>query len=294
MIDVFERVQGPGARRRAGARNRRSRRYGIVDDRRVARATASTASRTWSRSRRARRRRRTWPSSAATSSRPTSSPRSRPRRRDRTGEIQLTNGLRRLLQDRPIYACEVKGVRHDTGNKLGFLKAVVYFALRRPGPGGGVPEYLRDRSATVTTIAATALGARGRQALGAAASDELAAAAAVGYFLSRMARRRCEVGAASTMRRSRSWRRFSRGVLEPRSRASPLSVSAVGLVRLRRRPALPRVVGDVPAGALELDGRRRQQPAAPSRRTSGTCPPSGRRTSGSPRSGAPHASHSYS
>jgi UTP--glucose-1-phosphate uridylyltransferase len=53
-------------------------------------------------------------------------------KRDRTGEIQLTNGLRELLKTRPIYACEVDGVRHDTGNKLGFLKAVVYFALRRP------------------------------------------------------------------------------------------------------------------------------------------------------------------
>jgi len=51
---------------------------------------------------------------------------------DRTGEIQLTNGLRELLKSRPIYACEINGVRHDTGNKLGFLKAVVYFALRRP------------------------------------------------------------------------------------------------------------------------------------------------------------------
>lgn len=51
---------------------------------------------------------------------------------DRTGEIQLTNGLRRLLRERPLYACEIEGVRHDTGNKLGFLKAVVYFALRRP------------------------------------------------------------------------------------------------------------------------------------------------------------------
>ena len=51
---------------------------------------------------------------------------------DRTGEIQLTNGLRELLKTRPIFACEIKGVRHDTGNKLGFLKAVVYFAMRRP------------------------------------------------------------------------------------------------------------------------------------------------------------------
>jgi len=61
---------------------------------------------------------------------------------DRTGEIQLTNGLRRLLKDRPIYACEVRGVRHDTGNKLGFLKALVYFALRRPDLAAPFREYL--------------------------------------------------------------------------------------------------------------------------------------------------------
>jgi UTP--glucose-1-phosphate uridylyltransferase len=68
-------------------------------------------------------------------------------RADRTGEIQLTNGLRRLLKDRPIYACEVKGVRHDTGNKLGFLKAVVYFALRRPDLAEEFRQYLRDNLA---------------------------------------------------------------------------------------------------------------------------------------------------
>jgi UTP--glucose-1-phosphate uridylyltransferase len=58
------------------------------------------------------------------------------------GEIQLTNGLRRLLAKRPVYACEVTGVRHDTGNKLGFLKAVVYFALRRPDLAGPFRQYL--------------------------------------------------------------------------------------------------------------------------------------------------------
>ena len=62
---------------------------------------------------------------------------------DRTGEIQLTNGLRRLLKDRPIYGCRVDGVRHDTGNKLGFLKAVVYFALRRPDLADAFSDYLR-------------------------------------------------------------------------------------------------------------------------------------------------------
>jgi UTP--glucose-1-phosphate uridylyltransferase len=63
-------------------------------------------------------------------------------RSDRTGEIQLTNGLRTLLKERPIYACEVQGVRHDTGNKLGFLKAVVYFALRRKDLAEDFSAYL--------------------------------------------------------------------------------------------------------------------------------------------------------
>ena len=61
---------------------------------------------------------------------------------DRTGEIQLTNGLRELLKSRPIFACEVRGVRHDTGNKLGFLKAVVYFALKRPDLADAFAAYL--------------------------------------------------------------------------------------------------------------------------------------------------------
>jgi UTP--glucose-1-phosphate uridylyltransferase len=61
---------------------------------------------------------------------------------DRTGEIQLTNGLKALLRRRPIYACQVDGVRHDTGNKLGYLKAMVYFALQRPDLAGPFKEYL--------------------------------------------------------------------------------------------------------------------------------------------------------
>jgi UTP--glucose-1-phosphate uridylyltransferase len=63
---------------------------------------------------------------------------------DRTGEIQLTNGLRRLLKERQIYGCHIDGVRHDTGNKLGFLKAVVHFALKRPDLAGPFREYLRQ------------------------------------------------------------------------------------------------------------------------------------------------------
>jgi len=66
------------------------------------------------------------------------------RESDRTGEIQLTNGLRKLLRQRPIYGCKIDGVRHDTGNKLGFLKAVVYFALQRKDLAEPFREYLRE------------------------------------------------------------------------------------------------------------------------------------------------------
>jgi len=65
------------------------------------------------------------------------------REKDRTGEIQLTNGLRKLLKKRPIYGCRIDGVRHDTGNKLGFLKAVVYFALKRDDLSEPFRDYLR-------------------------------------------------------------------------------------------------------------------------------------------------------
>jgi UTP--glucose-1-phosphate uridylyltransferase len=62
--------------------------------------------------------------------------------KDKSGEIQLTNGLRHLLKSRPIYALEVDGVRHDTGNKLGFLKANLYFGLKRPELAQGLKDYL--------------------------------------------------------------------------------------------------------------------------------------------------------
>jgi UTP--glucose-1-phosphate uridylyltransferase len=68
--------------------------------------------------------------------------------RDTSGEIQLTNGMKRLLRDRPLYAYEIDGVRHDTGNKLGFLKAVVYFALKRPDLAAPFREYLDSLNLT--------------------------------------------------------------------------------------------------------------------------------------------------
>ncbi|OGQ47737.1 MAG: UTP--glucose-1-phosphate uridylyltransferase [Deltaproteobacteria bacterium RIFCSPLOWO2_02_44_9] len=47
------------------------------------------------------------------------------------GEIQLTDGLRKLSKKQPIYAYEFEGDRYDAGDKLGFLMANVSFALNR-------------------------------------------------------------------------------------------------------------------------------------------------------------------
>ncbi len=59
------------------------------------------------------------------------------------GEIQLTDAMRHLLRSRPIYACRFEGTRYDAGDKLGFLKATVEYALRRPDLGGTFREYLK-------------------------------------------------------------------------------------------------------------------------------------------------------
>ncbi len=59
------------------------------------------------------------------------------------GEIQLTDGLKALLADEPIYALEVEGDRYDAGDKLGFLKANVCFALKRPDLRDEFRRFLR-------------------------------------------------------------------------------------------------------------------------------------------------------
>jgi UTP--glucose-1-phosphate uridylyltransferase len=62
---------------------------------------------------------------------------------DARGEIQVTNGLRTLRGRRPLFALEFEGKRHDTGEKLGFLKATVEFALARPDLGEEFRAYLK-------------------------------------------------------------------------------------------------------------------------------------------------------
>jgi UTP--glucose-1-phosphate uridylyltransferase len=60
------------------------------------------------------------------------------------GELQLTDGLHGLLKKQKMYAYVYEGRRHDTGDKLGFLKATIEFALKREDLGEDLRKYLRD------------------------------------------------------------------------------------------------------------------------------------------------------
>ncbi len=59
------------------------------------------------------------------------------------GEIQLTSALKTLLARRPIDGYLFEGKRYDAGDKLGFLKATVEFALKRQDLGGPFKQYLK-------------------------------------------------------------------------------------------------------------------------------------------------------
>jgi len=70
---------------------------------------------------------------------------------DTRGEIQLTDGMQRLLGERPMYARVLEGTRHDGGDKLGYLLATFDFALKRPDLGPELIAFLRERLARIDT-----------------------------------------------------------------------------------------------------------------------------------------------
>ena len=63
------------------------------------------------------------------------------------GEIQITDAILKLSKDEAIYGCCFEGVRHDCGDKLGFLKATVDLALKREEFNDNFREYLRQKLA---------------------------------------------------------------------------------------------------------------------------------------------------
>ena len=61
------------------------------------------------------------------------------------GELQLTDGIKALLQHEKVYGFHYEGKRHDAGEKLGFLKATVQFALLREDLGPKFREWLQQQ-----------------------------------------------------------------------------------------------------------------------------------------------------
>ncbi len=64
-------------------------------------------------------------------------------RRGKGGEVQLTDALKSLLADEPVYGLIFEGKRYDAGDKLGFLKATVEFGLKEPTLGKQFRKYLK-------------------------------------------------------------------------------------------------------------------------------------------------------
>jgi len=62
----------------------------------------------------------------------------------RGGEIQLTDGLAQLVRERKIFGCEFVGDRYDIGDKFGFVRATVAYALKRADLRDKVLEYLKN------------------------------------------------------------------------------------------------------------------------------------------------------
>jgi UTP--glucose-1-phosphate uridylyltransferase len=63
------------------------------------------------------------------------------------GEIQLTDAILTLSKEENVYGCLFEGLRHDCGDKLGFLKATVDMALKRKEFSVEFETYLRQRLA---------------------------------------------------------------------------------------------------------------------------------------------------
>jgi UTP--glucose-1-phosphate uridylyltransferase len=60
------------------------------------------------------------------------------------GEIQLTDGIARLMREQAVYAYRFEGKRYDCGSKLGYLQATVEYAMNHSSLGGPFRNYLMD------------------------------------------------------------------------------------------------------------------------------------------------------
>lgn len=64
---------------------------------------------------------------------------------DMKGEVQITDAIKLLLEKQPVYGYLFEGKRYDAGDKLGFLKAVIELALKRPEFSQDLRDYIKIR-----------------------------------------------------------------------------------------------------------------------------------------------------
>ena len=79
------------------------------------------------------------------------------------GEIQLTDGLRQLLKKRTIYGYPITGTRYDAGDKVGFLKATVDFALKNPEVSEPFKAYILEKAMSMEQGSAGNKGVKGAE-----------------------------------------------------------------------------------------------------------------------------------
>ncbi len=60
-------------------------------------------------------------------------------------EIQLTDAIRLLLKEQPVYAYKFRGKRYDTGDKLGYIETIIDYALKDPHLQKNLKKFLMDR-----------------------------------------------------------------------------------------------------------------------------------------------------
>jgi UTP--glucose-1-phosphate uridylyltransferase len=70
-------------------------------------------------------------------------------RPDGGGEVQLTDALRALVRKRPMYGLKLNGRRCDIGNKDGFIRTNIEFALKREDMAEDLRQYLKDLAKTL-------------------------------------------------------------------------------------------------------------------------------------------------
>ena len=61
------------------------------------------------------------------------------------GEIQLTDAIQKLNEIQRVFAYDFEGTRYDVGDKIGFIKTTIDFALRNPSLRGDVLDFMKEK-----------------------------------------------------------------------------------------------------------------------------------------------------